>query len=938
MDEMETGQSEHMQAEEGRASGGDKSPGGSVKRAREKARERAAAGLLRENPLPASIIPPSSSHSSSQSSPREGTVNGHPVQPKLTNGKTGQPANRRGPKSPDSSPRQRQAPQRPSRPNFVPPLPNGNSSGDNPPPINPRRARNYWEDGYGHSSGEFSSTSRPSTTATGSSTASIPDFPTIPSMPSMPSTPVAPPVPPVPPIPQMPVPTYQPPRRNLGPPPSARRGASSYYSQNSFVPPIPEEMSDAHSSYASSHVIPMWENGPPEYYVGAGISEEDEEVSTTGGDSGRESRAGDHTEESNLVKKGTPEKTFQPYMDTLESGDESDRSGPERRTRELDWQAKQDERWQGGNTGGVDPIGRHNFRNNGTLQHHPYSGYESDATFLDSPRSNSPTRTFQSSNKSNPYLNGPSPAASPIDPRMGAIIGHLEKGGALPSGTATPRAPSMSEKGLKRPPRLNLDATKDGRGGGSASSLPELIRRATKLASNLDRGRTASRVGMLDLLNANEKEKRARQEKEGQRSKTGSISDILAAFPSPSPTTSTHQKRSNWSSPTPHGRSNLSRTHTVTYGSSRSEKPRGRRCCGMPLWAFILLLIILLLLVIAAVVIPVTLVVLPRQSSSSGNPSVDSCKKSSSCQNGGSSLVISKQCGCICVNGWTGSTCTTSPASDGSCTTADIPGSSSTTYHNATLGSSIPRLLSAAQSNFSIPLSGASIASLFSQTNLSCFSENAFVTFNQKAQRRSLGFNDQEPLPLDLAQLLDEYDIDENDLKNSDIPDLLHVPSRTSASDLQEPPTHILHARASAQTSNNIIFAPSGNGNSGNGGSSPSGMSGPLTTATSTASASSPSASGSGGTTPVTQQVLDFARTAVLFTLQETDSETATKTLDQLRLILGSAASYDPTMTSVAGNVTVDLGALSVRFANGSAFGPNIRNSRPRYMKRYLFF
>jgi hypothetical protein len=53
---------------------------------------------------------------------------------------------------------------------------------------------------------------------------------------------------------------------------------------------------------------------------------------------------------------------------------------------------------------------------------------------------------------------------------------------------------------LRRPPNLTLDG--DGNDlRASQTSLPELIRRATKLASNLERGKTASRVGILDMLN-----------------------------------------------------------------------------------------------------------------------------------------------------------------------------------------------------------------------------------------------------------------------------------------------------------------------------------------------------------------------------------------------------------------------------------------------------
>lgn len=59
-------------------------------------------------------------------------------------------------------------------------------------------------------------------------------------------------------------------------------------------------------------------------------------------------------------------------------------------------------------------------------------------------------------------------------------------------------APTMSDKrpGARKPPRLDIDAVNDAGARGSLSSLSDLIRRATKLASNLDRGRTASRINL----------------------------------------------------------------------------------------------------------------------------------------------------------------------------------------------------------------------------------------------------------------------------------------------------------------------------------------------------------------------------------------------------------------------------------------------------------
>lgn len=68
-------------------------------------------------------------------------------------------------------------------------------------------------------------------------------------------------------------------------------------------------------------------------------------------------------------------------------------------------------------------------------------------------------------------------------------------------------APTMSDMrpAARRPPRLDMNAVRDAEARGSLSSLSDLIRRATKLASNLDRGKTASRADLAaddDFKNA----------------------------------------------------------------------------------------------------------------------------------------------------------------------------------------------------------------------------------------------------------------------------------------------------------------------------------------------------------------------------------------------------------------------------------------------------
>ncbi|KAL9138223.1 MAG: hypothetical protein Q9175_000549 [Cornicularia normoerica] len=868
----------------------EKSPAGSVRRAR----ERAAAGLPPERPQVPPNPMPLSARASPRRSPQQGTspTEGARYPQYPTHGsRQGQGSSssvplassrpRKGPASPVSpqdstqtSPIQERnvgrgpPPQRPPRPNFGPPMLQPSGYGDNQssplqyrkPQAQEQPPRNYWEDNYLDSS----SSSRPLTTSTtstgtGSSIGSIPDFPSIPAMP--------------------PIPTYQtPPRRNLGPPPSARKGGSSYYSQTSFVPPIPEEMSETHSSYASSTVIPVsWGDGPPEYYMGTGIDEEEEE-DAPGGNSGRGSSADDHDDASDLVRKGGGPRITS--LDTVEGGDESDRGS--RGMQELDWQARQDERWRPGfaGTADTDPIGRHNFRSNARL--HPYSGYESDATFLDSPTGESPMpRALKTNNlpTSNAYFGKPSSTGSTVDPTVDQILGHLEKGGALASsGTASPStAASVTGKGTKRPPNLNLQATKEARD--SATSLPELIRRATKLASNLDRGKTASRLGMLDMLNAKEKESR---ERAGKGSRTGSISEILAAFPSPSPTTSPSQQPSGWPTPSPHGKSNLSRAQTVNHGSSTGHRNRKRRCCGMPVWAFILLLIILLLLIAAAVVIPITLIVLPQHKNNS--PTLASCQTSIPCANGGTNVLIDKTCRCVCANGYTGYSCNT--AGDSSCTASDVPVTGTTgAYKNSTLGSSIPRLLTAAYSNYSIQITSYTLLSLFSASNLSCSSENALVTFNSQSQRRDL----------DLPLLSSEAHFRRRP-RILDLEEVIAPPTKT-----HHHPSHILEARGAAQTSNNIIFAaPTGDP--------------PAATSSAPTSTSDEKA--------ITSTVLDFARTAVLFIFQETSSlDITTTALHKLQATLINGKIFDASDTSAGGNITVDLSALTVGFGNGTFYG-----------------
>ncbi|KAJ5965871.1 hypothetical protein N7481_012585 [Penicillium waksmanii] len=134
---------------------------------------------------------------------------------------------------------------------------------------------------------------------------------------------------------------------------------------------------------------------------------------------------------------------------------------------------------------------------------------------------------------------------------------------ALPSA-----APTMSDKrpGGRKPPRLDIGAVRNAEARGSLSSLSDLIRRATKLASNLDHGRTASRN---DVLNADAEPKPPF----GRRRNSGSISDILHMFPNPALDTP-DKPRGSW--PVFFGRSGLRNGEALGSNADEPAPPKAR--------------------------------------------------------------------------------------------------------------------------------------------------------------------------------------------------------------------------------------------------------------------------------------------------------------------------------------------------------------------------
>lgn len=663
-------------------------------------------------------------------------------------------------------------------------------------------------------------------------------------------------------IPDFPVPNGAVPRRspNLGPPPSARRGPSSYYSQHmSYVSPIVEESEGtrSHNSFASSNVIP---NAAGFYFDDQDISPSDEDIPPTPirSEDGRSSRGEDHDDQSNLVRKASLGKRQKPSLITTKSGNEVSKQSNEPRS-QLPMQL-------GNGSALLDPS---SSSDSDTL---PTRKALAAANALDSPIVSPIPRSPLRS----PLPRSPRPADNPVN-AIGKEMGA----------TGSTQGNLAGRVGMRRPPRLNVDAVREAEARGSLTSLPDLIRRATRLAANLDRGRTASRLG-LDFYEAGALKKPAQQQnnKEMGDRRSGSLSDMLASFPPPGALTPNDRPGSQPSSQWPSG-AEYAMTPSQKEMDDRKRQNQGRRCCGMPFWGFITLVVVLFLLIAAAVIIPIVLIVLPKQNLGSGTSAANTqCNSGLTCQNGGVALSSSDgTCRCVCTNGFTGATCTT--AADSGCVSAQVAG-----VQNATLGSAIPRLLDAA-TGFNVPLNSAQVLSEFSEANLSCTAENALVTFNGLSSRSI-----------------------QEEKRNVPLLDLVPVPTATSFASSLVTAAPLLPRAAASQsvytvelvtmTTNGILVEAS------------------HTSAAATTSSTS-AAEASTGSLNSNKTVMDFARVGVLFVLQDSGSlDPAVTAQQRLQTFLDATATIkgsDAKNLTLGSGFFINLTDLKLSLPNGTFVG-----------------
>lgn len=468
--------------------------------------------------------------------------------------------------------------------------------------------------------------------------------------------------------------------------------------------------------------------------------------------------------------------------------------------------------------------------------------------------------------------------------------------------TSGPTVTHSTPPAAARPLRLDIAAVREAEARGSMTSLSDLIRRATRLASNLDRGKTASRLGYLDMFGSSDKLDKGRG---------STYSDVLDAFPPPAHGTGANTPRGGrpttmWpNGEKQHMASKSSLGRFVEISEQQEQSQPKRKCCGLSPIAFVIVMIIVLLLVAAAVIVPVfLLLVLPKQHKT---VNLADCHSTHACHNGGYIVTADNMCSCICVDGFTGADC--SSERDPECVSATIA-DGDRTYDNATIGSSVLPLLQTAQTAFGILLNETIVLSQFAYNNLSCASENSLVDFGNKqpsAQAKRFviipGMMNTEP----------------------HIPVLGLPPSGTRqhprfvivdgmeniANNLPLTPTHSLKPRQGVtQSANGIVFATATATATGTG----------STSAAATATGS-PSSSNK---IEATDSQLDFAAIVVLYVLQTSDQISNAVTANQAILTFFQSKDQANSTVEVMGGtntIQANFKTFQIEFSNGTTIG-----------------
>lgn len=337
------------------------------------------------------------------------------------------------------------------------------------------------------------------------------------------------------------------------------------------------------------------------------------------------------------------------------------------------------------------------------------------------------------------------------------------------------------------------------------------------------------------------------------------------------------------------------------------EHPKRRRCCGMPLWVFLLSLTVIFCVCAAAIVLPLVLIVFkdkdeaPKQISA-----LEICQRDAPCLNGGTSVLNASSCGCVCNNGFEGTRCE-KQGSNGCKTVSYFGSEDGEEFNDVTIGSAIPRLVDQAGDMYSVPLAYEALVNQFGRLEVGCSEANALVTYNGDS-----GASD-----------TDDKETEVSSSKSPGNAAATFTPTSTQGLGRRQGgvDTDILLATGTPKAPA-ISAAPTA----------------AIAAPTDGPSASGPDSQAAGTNITVSSETLDFARIAVLYILQERSLSEAVDAQANLQSLLSTAELPEGETTgnaTITGGLvtwkgsggqtgTVDLGAWRVSLGNNAQNGDGV--------------
>lgn len=406
------------------------------------------------------------------------------------------------------------------------------------------------------------------------------------------------------------------------------------------------------------------------------------------------------------------------------------------------------------------------------------------------------------------------------------------------------------------------------------------------------------------------------------------LSDMLAAFPPPAQ--EGRQTRSSWfrttSWPLAPGRPGAQPQRSFEKGdlaNDAPEKKKSRRCCGMPMWLFIIVILLLLCAIAAAIVVPLQFFVFKNLGpQSEALSSLEQCRSDLQCQNGGANVISQGNCSCVCTSGFVGKECEIG-GTQGCATTNLVSSNGETTVRNVTLGRAVPRVIAHSADNFTVPLSGTAILAKFSSANLSCIAQNSLITFNGRSIRAGSTSSDTQTIAAVNGDAINLA------LESEDLIPVTAltepVPMVTAAPVLVEGIDGHLIRRQNLETLTELLLDTS---------SAPS-MPSQTSDAQPTNTGSAGDEEEDDGRFVATEEVLDFARVAVLFILQEQDPNTAETAQGQIQSLFTRTADRngqgvrpeEAAEFSVGTNTTINFIDFNIELGSRNVGGLNETNT-----------